>query len=93
MAGLVEKPAPGAAPSTKASIGRYVLEYEIFDALKNIEPGANEELQLADAINSLAKQGRVAATQLEGQRFDCGSVEGFVQANYYAAIDRGLLKL
>ena len=91
VVGLVEKPALGAAPSTQASIGRYVLEYEIFDALKNIKPGANGELQLADAINLLAKQRRVAATQLEGQRFDCGSVEGFVKANYHAAIDRGLL--
>lgn len=91
--GLVEKPKLSEAPSFRASIGRYVLEYEIFEILRIIKPGANGEIQLADAINVLAKQGLVEATQLQGQRFDCGSVEGFVRANYFEALDRGLLNL
>lgn len=91
--GLVEKPKLSEAPSFHASIGRYVLNYEIFDILRVIKPGANGELQLADAINVLAKQGSVAATQLRGKRFDCGSVEGFVRANYVEALERGLLNL
>ena len=80
VAGLVEKPATGKAPSLLASIGRYVLEPEIFDILKAQPPGHGGEIQLADAINTRAAQGRVRAVTLKGQRYDCGSKMGYLEA-------------
>ena len=80
VAGLVEKPAPGNEPSLLASIGRYVLEPEIFDILRAQPPGHGGEIQLADAINTRALQGQVRAVKLLGQRYDCGSKMGYLQA-------------
>ncbi len=80
VAGLVEKPAPGTAPSHLASIGRYVLEPEILDILKVQPPGHGGEIQLADAINVRAAQGHVRAVTLKGQRYDCGSKMGYLEA-------------
>jgi len=80
VSGMVEKPSPEEAPSRDAVIGRYILSYEIFEELRNTKPGKNEEIQLTDAINALAKKKRVLAYQFKGQRFDCGSVDGFVEA-------------
>lgn len=80
VAGLVEKPVPGTEPSRLASIGRYVLEPEIFDILRTQPPGKGGEIQLADAINTLATQGNVRAVPLAGQRYDCGSKIGYLEA-------------
>ncbi|MBT5334059.1 MAG: UTP--glucose-1-phosphate uridylyltransferase GalU [Gammaproteobacteria bacterium] len=80
VAGLVEKPSPEAAPSNLASIGRYVLTPDIFDILRNQPAGAGGEIQLADAINVQAARGDVEAVTLNGRRFDCGSVEGYLDA-------------
>ncbi len=80
VAGLVEKPKPGTEPSTLASIGRYVLEPEIFDILASQPPGYGGEIQLADAINTRAAQGHVRALTLAGQRYDCGSKMGYLEA-------------
>ena len=80
VSGLVEKPDLEDAPSKNAVIGRYILPYEIFDELKNTKPGKNGEIQLTDAINELAKKKRVLAYEFKGRRFDCGSVDGFVEA-------------
>jgi len=80
VAGLVEKPAPGREPSLLASIGRYVLEPEIFDILKAQPPGHGGEIQLADAINTRAAQGHVRSLTLKGQRYDCGSKMGYLEA-------------
>ena len=80
MLGLVEKPPYEAAPSNLASIGRYVLGSEIFNVLRGLPPGAGGEIQLADAINIVAKRGGAEATNLEGQRFDCGSINGYLEA-------------
>ena len=80
VAGLVEKPNVEEAPSEKASIGRYVLTPEIFSILESISPGLNNEIQLADALNKLAEAGKVDGVNLKGVRFDCGSVDGFIQA-------------
>ena len=80
ISGLVEKPSIKDAPSNLASIGRYVLLPNIFSILRKIPAGANGELQLADAINILAKNGNVEAVELNSTRFDCGSVDGFVAA-------------
>lgn len=80
VAGLVEKPKSGTEPSSLASIGRYVLEPEIFDILRAQPPGHGGEIQLADAINTRAAQGHVRGVTLTGQRYDCGSKLGYLEA-------------
>ena len=83
IVGLVEKPDANAAPSNLASIGRYVLTPDIFKTLRGLSAGSGGEIQLADAINIHAKQGSVETVRLNGRRFDCGSVDGFMQATSY----------
>ena len=80
VSAMVEKPEPEVAPSNLAVIGRYILTPDIFDILKRIPPGRNNEVQITDALNEQAKQGAVLAYRFKGQRFDCGSIEGFVTA-------------
>jgi UTP-glucose-1-phosphate uridylyltransferase len=86
--GMVEKPRADLAPSTKAVIGRYILEGAIFDRLDNLRPGAGGELQLTDAINADMQTIGVNGYMFEGKRFDCGSVQGYVQATAAFALDR-----
>ena len=81
IAGLIEKPAASETPSNLASIGRYVLTPDIFDTLRGLKEGSGGEIQLADAINIHAQEGLVEIVRLNGQRFDCGSVEGFIKAS------------
>ena len=81
IAGLIEKPEIDIAPSNLVSIGRYVLTPDIFDNLRGLSAGSGGEIQLADAINIQAQQGLVETVCLNGQRFDCGSVDGFMQAS------------
>jgi len=78
--GLIEKPKLDNAPSNLASIGRYVLGPSIFETLRNQEPGYGNEIQLADSINKMAINGKVESVLFDGQRFDCGSFEGYLQA-------------
>jgi len=81
---MVEKPNPEDAPTNMAIIGRYILTPEIFDYLRETKPGANGEIQNTDALRQLAQDRQVLAVKFKGRRFDCGSVEGFVEAtNYY----------
>lgn len=80
VAGLVEKPKFEDAPSDLASIGRYVLTPDIFDILRGQAAGSGGEIQLADAIDTQARAGAVGAVELEGRRFDCGSVRGYLDA-------------
>ena len=89
VAGLTEKPDPAEAPSTRASIGRYLLTPDIFDTLRALPPGAGGEIQLADAIDIHARRGAVEAVTLAGRRFDCGSQEGFVAATIHEYARRG----
>ncbi|MEA3276479.1 MAG: UTP--glucose-1-phosphate uridylyltransferase GalU [Pseudomonadota bacterium] len=77
---MVEKPSPEAAPSDLAIIGRYLLTPDIFDILRDTPPGKGGEIQITDALNRQARDGRVVAYRFKGQRFDCGSVDGFVAA-------------
>jgi UTP--glucose-1-phosphate uridylyltransferase len=77
---MVEKPDPADAPTNLAVIGRYILTPDIFDILRDLPPGRNNEIQLTDALNQQAQAGRVLAHRFKGQRFDCGSIEGFVAA-------------
>jgi UTP--glucose-1-phosphate uridylyltransferase len=80
VAGIVEKPNFEEAPSDMASIGRYILTPDIFDVLRDLPAGSGGEIQLADAINIQAKQGKVKAVHSTALRFDCGSVDGFLAA-------------
>ena len=80
---MVEKPAPKDAPTNMAIIGRYILTPDIFNILKETKPGKGGEIQITDALLEQAKQGRVIAYKFKGKRFDCGSVDGFVEATNY----------
>jgi UTP--glucose-1-phosphate uridylyltransferase len=80
---MVEKPKSNNAPSNLAIIGRYILTPEIFDVLKTTEAGKGGEIQITDALLTLAKQGKVLAYKFDGCRFDCGSIDGFVEATNY----------
>jgi UTP--glucose-1-phosphate uridylyltransferase len=80
---MVEKPDQKNAPTNLAIIGRYILTPDIFDILRNTEPGTNDEVQITDALLEQAKQGKVIAYKFKGKRFDCGSVDGFVEATNY----------
>ena len=80
VTGMVEKPEPDEAPTNLAIIGRYILTPDIFDAIKQTKPGKNGEIQITDALLHLAEKGMVLAYKFKGTRFDCGSVEGYVEA-------------
>jgi UTP--glucose-1-phosphate uridylyltransferase len=77
---MVEKPDPKDAPSNLAIIGRYILTPDIFDILRETKAGKGGEIQITDALMTQAKEGRVIAYKFKGKRFDCGSVDGFVEA-------------
>jgi UTP--glucose-1-phosphate uridylyltransferase len=85
---IVEKPDPDSAPSNLAVIGRYVLTPEIFEALRNLEPGVGGEIQLTDAVNVLAQEQAVYAHVFEGGRYDTGNKLDYVKATVEMAIDR-----
>ncbi len=84
---LVEKPRQDQAPSSLAIIGRYVLAPEIFAALRDTPPGAGGEIQLTDGIAALLQRERGLAYRFQGQRFDCGSRIGMVEATIQYALD------
>jgi len=89
VSNMIEKPSKKNAPSTMAIIGRYILTPDIFNILKNIEDKDGTEIQITDALLEQAKQGRVIAYKFKGKRFDCGSVEGYVQAtNHFAKLEK-----
>lgn len=82
---MIEKPDPNDSPSNMAIVGRYILTPDIFEILKNITPDKNDEIQITDALLVQAQQGNVIAYKFKGKRFDCGSVNGYVEAiNYFA---------
>jgi len=86
---MVEKPDNDKAPSNLAIIGRYILTPDIFDIIKHTKPGKNGELQITDALLSQAKKGMVLGFKFKGKRFDCGSVDGFVEAtNYFYNLEK-----
>lgn len=86
MTDMVEKPKPEDAPSNLATPGRYIFRSEIFDALKVIPKGVGGEYQLTDAINLLARESEVYAHIFEGQRFDTGNIEGYLNATIEFAL-------
>ena len=80
---MIEKPTPEDAPTNLGIIGRYILTPDIFDIIRNLAPGANGEIQITDAINEQCKNCMVLGYKFKVRRFDCGSIEGFVQATNY----------
>ena len=91
--GMVEKPAPEAAPSNLAVIGRYILTPKVLRNLDRAKTGAGGEIQLTDAIGEEIAQGRpVHGFRFRGQRFDCGSKAGFLQATVSFALARDDLR-
>jgi UTP--glucose-1-phosphate uridylyltransferase len=86
--GMVEKPAPGTAPSNLMLPGRYILQPEVMRALDAQERGAGGEIQLTDAIARLIGTQPLHAYRFEGERYDCGSAAGFVIANIAMALQR-----
>jgi UTP--glucose-1-phosphate uridylyltransferase len=86
ISGIVEKPEPGAAPSTLGVVGRYILTPRVFHHLRHARPGAGGEIQLTDAIAALVGEEDVFAYEFEGTRYDCGSKMGYLQANLQFAL-------
>ena len=78
--GMVEKPAPGTEPSNLAVIGRYILTPKVLTNLNRMKQGAGGEIQLTDAIAEEVENGTVHGFRFRGQRYDCGSKAGFLQA-------------
>ncbi len=88
ITGMVEKPAPGTAPSSLYINGRYILQPEIFGILEGQEKGAGNEIQLTDAMLRLGEEQPFYGYRYEGRTYDCGSPEGFVEANVAFALWR-----
>ena len=86
--GLVEKPDADKAPSRLAVVGRYIIEPEVFNILGSQARGAGDEIQLTDALAQRIGHAPFTGYRFEGQRFDCGSKLGFLQANIAFALDR-----
>jgi UTP--glucose-1-phosphate uridylyltransferase len=84
---IVEKPQPAEAPSRLGVVGRYVLDPAIFGYLRNVRAGAGGEIQLTDGIAALLATHPVLALPLAGERYDCGSRQGFIKATIEYAMD------
>ena len=92
VAGMVEKPPKGTAPSNLSITGRYILQPEIFRILETQERGAGGEIQLTDAMIGLAKSQKFYGVEFEGERHDCGSKPGFLRANIAFGMARADLR-
>lgn len=89
---LVEKPAPGEAPSNVAILGRYIISPKVFEILENTAPGKGGEIQLTDALNQLAQEDTVTARIFEGRRYDVGDKMGYLEATIDFALKRPELR-
>lgn len=87
ISNMVEKPAPGTAPSNLMITGRYILQPEIFDLLSNQGKGAGGEIQLTDSMLALMKEQSFASLKFEGRSYDCGNKAGFLSANIAFGMD------
>lgn len=85
---MVEKPEEGKAPSNLAILGRYILEPSIFPLLETTHEGIGGEIQLTDALRSLAQQGKVVGLEFEGTYYDVGTVAGFLKTSIAFALER-----
>ncbi|MEM9632540.1 MAG: UTP--glucose-1-phosphate uridylyltransferase GalU [Pseudomonadota bacterium] len=87
ISNMVEKPAPGTAPSNLMITGRYILQPEIFELLSNQGQGAGGEIQLTDSMLTLMKDQPFSSVKFEGRSYDCGSKSGFLSANIAFGMD------
>jgi UTP--glucose-1-phosphate uridylyltransferase len=85
---LVEKPAPGTAPSNLAIVGRYLLTPAIFEAIDRTAPGYGGEIQITDAMQLLAEEEGMFSLRFEGQRFDTGRPLGLLNASVSLGLTR-----
>jgi UTP--glucose-1-phosphate uridylyltransferase len=90
--GLVEKPRPDKAPSTIGVVGRYIITPEVFTTLDSQERGAGGEIQLTDALAKQIGSTPFKGLRFSGERFDCGSKIGFLQANIAFGLADGALE-
>ncbi len=91
ITGLVEKPVPGEAPSNYAIIGRYVLQPDVFDVLEHTVPGKGNEIQLTDALQTMAREniaGGVYGVIFRGRRYDTGDRVDYIKAIVQLAVER-----
>ena len=84
---MVEKPKAEDAPSNLAIIGRYILTPDIFDLIKDTQPGKGGEIQITDALMKQAQEGCVLAYKFKGRRFDCGGAEGYIEATNFCFVN------
>lgn len=80
---VIEKPLASEAPSDLSVVGRYLFPPDLFRILEETKPGYGGEIQLSDAMNTLAKAGRMYAYEYEGRQFDTGDKLGFLKANIF----------
>src|SRR5947209_8662631 len=85
---MVEKPEPSKAPSNLAILGRYILTPQVFGILETTREGVGGEIQLTDALRTLAQQGKVLGLEFEGIYYDVGTVAGFLKTSIAFALER-----
>ena len=88
LKGLVEKPASKDAPSNLAVLGRYILPYKVLDLLETTIAGVGGEIQLTDAMAQMLGKQPFHAVTFDGNRYDCGSKVGYIEANLAVALQR-----
>ena len=88
---IVEKPAPEVAPSRLGVAGRYILTPGVFEQIRRQPRGVGNEIQLTDGIAGLLREEKVYAFRYDGKRYDCGSKEGFLEANVELALQHPVL--
>ena len=89
---MVEKPSKEDTPSNLAVIGRYILSPNVLQNLNEIKSGAGGEIQLTDGIAAMLESNRVLAYPFEGERYDCGSRQGFIKATIDYALEHEELR-
>ena len=91
---MVEKPEPNDAPSNLSNIGRYILSPKIFKYIKKAKPTINSEVQLTDAMKTMLKEDKEKffGLKFKGNRFDCGSILGYLEANLYYSLNNPKIK-
>ena len=89
---IIEKPSAKEAPSDIAVCGRYILSSDIFEHLENVKKDDSGEIQLTDAIQSLLQKEDVMACLYEGEKYDCGSKKGYIEATIKLALDDDSIK-
>ena len=90
--GLVEKPDPSSAPSNIAVVGRYIVTPEVLETLAAQERGAGGEIQLTDALAKQIGKAPFSGVRFSGERFDCGSKLGFLQANFAFGLNNDAMR-